>query len=163
MSKSSIFLAILFQKVCKSGIAHRTPKTSRTHAHLTHFSEWILHAHAHVPPQLIPWILGLLHVIERKRLMMEWNPKINKLEISAENKMIFVRCQSMEHTKGTVEKEFEVGTSLSKVVECYCSSSSRRTFVVFKQNLGYGHHNRRSFGQWGSQNRIFGPGPISVF
>ena len=62
-------MAILFQKVYKSGIAHRTPKTSRTHAHPAHFSEWISHAnaHAHVrphiarvrahaPSQLIPWL-----------------------------------------------------------------------------------------------------------
>ena len=28
------------------------PKTSRTHAHFAHFSEWILHTHAHVPPHI---------------------------------------------------------------------------------------------------------------
>ena len=33
-----------------SHIARR--KTSRTHAHLAHFSEWISHAHAHVRPQI---------------------------------------------------------------------------------------------------------------
>ena len=49
-TKSSIILALLFQKVCKIVIAHRTPKTSRTYAHPAHFPEWISHALAHVRP-----------------------------------------------------------------------------------------------------------------
>ena len=51
-TKSSICLALLFQKVCKIAIAHHTPKTSRRHAHPAHFSEWISHAHAHVRPHI---------------------------------------------------------------------------------------------------------------
>ena len=45
-------MAILFQKCEKiwSHIAH--PKMSRTHAHPAHFSERILHAHAHLRPHI---------------------------------------------------------------------------------------------------------------
>ena len=39
-------------KVCKLGSHIARPKTSRTHAHSAHFSEWISLAHAHVRPHI---------------------------------------------------------------------------------------------------------------